>query len=108
MLVDYKDMDFVFVTNHYDIHIEGLCRINNKLWSFKLYDMNDAASSVYAVTPLNCVDTLKAVIAKKAFEICVGYHWTYPNRTNGEEFYMKSPKWFWNMVFHLYYKVRGK
>jgi hypothetical protein len=71
-------------------------------------EWDDDGPTVYNVKPLSSINKVKALISKKAFEICVGYHWTYPNRKNGEEFYVKWPHWFWNMVFHLYYKVRGK
>jgi hypothetical protein len=103
MIVDHRDMKYLFVTNHYDIHLNGLCYVDNQLCKFQLFSDWEDDDSKYLVTPLSSIEKIKALWSKKKFEICIGYHWTYPNRLNGEVFYTKTPQWFWKIVFKMYY-----
>lgn len=106
--LDYEDMDFVYITNHYDVHLEGLCRYNGELHKFKispaLSDKEFYEDEIvrYDVSSLTILEKIKAIYKKKMFEWCVGYHWSYP-RKPGTTFKIKRPKWFWNRVFNVYF-----
>jgi len=106
----YDKVDFIWVKSHYDVHLEGLCRVNNKIHRFKIAsefgydeDLDDYVLPIMNVYKLSKVDKIKWLFRKWLFEVCVGKHFTYPDRKNGVRFYTKSPKWFWNKVFRLYY-----
>jgi hypothetical protein len=103
-IVPYEKMEFVWVQHQYDVHIKGLCKFNNKLALFKLiknsHYITDTKNIFYKVYELNFLQKCYFLYNKKMFELCVGYHWTYPL---GREFYYKKPIWFWGSVMKLYY-----
>jgi hypothetical protein len=104
MILDYYDVDFVFITKHYDYHLRGLCRYNGELHSFTTDYPEDGGSPKVFVQKLSLFGKLKALLNKKMFEICVGYHWTYKNgKKVTETFKYKKPEWFWRRMFRLYY-----
>ena len=99
-------MDFVFVSHHYDYHLAGLCRVNGKLCEFVTdYPDNkeEEKDPICEVYELSWFRKVKALASKKLFEICVGYHWTYPNRALGARFYYRKPKWLFKLLYKLYY-----
>ena len=103
--VEYKNMNFVWVSKHYDFHLEGLCKFNNKLCKFKLSDNWDNIDLntviFYNIYYLDLLEKLEWLIRKKLFEICIGKHWTYPREdfTVNKHFYSKT-------LFKLYYIVK--
>ena len=112
--VPYSDMDFVWINGHYDIHLQGLCRYDGALCKFytdgdTFYNAvgwwNEEYEIDCYVTPIVGWERLKWKLRKIAFEICIGYHWTYPQRKQGVHFYTKRPKWFWRIVFKSYYGI---
>lgn len=121
VVVDYYKCNFVFVSSHYDIHLHGTCMHEGKLWEFTTHDntdyrrMQSACPScsgnddadctcesfsevVCVLTPLTFLQRLRWKFRQKMFEICVGYHWSYPHRANGVRFINKRP-----ILFALFY-----
>lgn len=124
--IKYEDMDFVWISNHYDVHWEGLCRVDGKLCKFKTHDEtnyeamknscpycgNDESDDIDTCTceayktlmceiiPLSVLGKIAALYKKKMFEICVGYHWSYPNRKQGVRFNVSKKD---SILFKLYY-----
>lgn len=91
--------DYVYVSDHYDIHLRGLCRYKTKLCYFTTdYDTEDTI--IYS---LRWHEKIKGIFKKKIFEWCVGYHWTYPQREEGAEFYYRKPELLFVILFNLYY-----
>lgn len=101
--IPYDQMDFVWITDHYDIHLSGLCRVDGELMLFKIVDVSDNEMPSYVVYPLTRLQKVKWLWKKWLFEVCIGEHWSYPQRKKGIHFYIKSPTWFWSTVFALYY-----
>ncbi len=91
----YSDVDFIWVNEHYDKHLSGLCKYNNEVCFFKTnYEI-----SIVSIYKLNFKEKIKWKLKQKIFEFCVGYHWTYP-RIN---YRLRKPYWFWRILFKLYY-----
>jgi len=97
----YKDMNFVWIEDHYDIHLEGLCKHKGELCRFTTeYD-----TMVCTIYPLSIFGKLRWLFRKKLFELCVGYHWTYKQKVRQGRFYYRKPIWFYKLLFKIYYMV---
>lgn len=108
-IVPYDKMEFVWINNHYDCHLSGLCRYHNKLYKFRTFFRcvtecdGPPDCSLYH---LSIVDKVLWLSKKKMFEWCIGYHWSYKDGIILEPRYkFRKPRWFWNRVFNIYYKV---
>jgi hypothetical protein len=118
--IPYKDVDFVWVSNHWDFHREGICRYNGELAQFsctEVYpegygscgeDCEGCPQCDYEICcwimPLTWRQKLRWIWMKKLFEICVGYHWAYPQRREGVMYGARRPRRFWGFVSWLYYR----
>lgn len=104
VIIPLSLMEFVFVSDHYDIHLAGLCRVDGELCAFELDQETYANQNpLYNVYILNALQKLKELWGKKLFEVCVGHHWSYPERNGGAMFFYRYPKWFWKLIFKAYY-----
>jgi hypothetical protein len=104
--IPYRHMTWVWVTDHYDIHIAGLCRYAGALCRFETdYPRNTwrrkLKCRVYQLSPIAKVRWL---LKKRLFEICVGRHCTYSYRGQGETFGTRKPRWLYALLFALYYR----
>jgi len=97
--VPYKSVDFIWVCSHYDLHLNGICNDDGELREFKT-DYDTGIVSLYSLTMRQ---KIKWKLNQWMFELCVGKHWTYPDRGNCVQFYYKWPQWFWKLVFRAYY-----
>jgi len=116
-IIPYNEIDFVFVSDHWDVHLTGLCRDNKKLCYFSLEDID---TDIYAIYSLTFWEKINWVRRKKLFEWCVGYHCTYPQIKKKYDIRVKNgvyinpygqrwPRWFWHVVMKTYYlKLRIK
>jgi hypothetical protein len=92
-------VDVVWETFHYDMPITGICRHNNQLCRFET-DYDTQICTIYSLTTW---EKFKWLCHKKCFEICVGYHCTYPKKV---WFHYRKPKWFWKRVCSMYYYIK--
>jgi hypothetical protein len=104
----YDELDFVWVNNHYDVHLSGLCRLGFTFFYFKtnhedLYD--DDKELTCEVYMLSWMEEIKWKLKKFFFEQMVGYHWSYPKRKNSH-FHYRKPEWLYKGLFWLYYKIK--
>lgn len=95
-----SDMDFVWVSNHYDVHLSGLCRYGGQLCTFQCENPHEDGPVFYTVEQLSDLNKLKWLTKKKLFEFCIDYYWTYPDRTH---YHTRRPKWLTALLFGLYY-----
>tara|TARA_Y100000310_G_scaffold56232_1_gene51642 strand:+ start:47682 stop:48092 length:411 start_codon:yes stop_codon:yes gene_type:complete len=106
--IPYEEVDFVWISNHWDMHLSGLCRYNKKLCYFDnvddIYD-NKLKDIYVSIHNLIFDEKIEWIIRKKLFEWCVGYHWTYPHRESGVHYRKRSPRWFWQFIQDAYYRV---
>lgn len=97
-------MNYVFISNFYDYPLSGTCLYNNKLHRFEVEDDGE----YYNVYPLSLWEKVKAKVHQKAFELCVGYHWSWNGNKRSSFFYYRKPEWFYRWLFNVYYKVTMK
>ncbi len=105
----YNEINFVWVSNHYDVHISGLCKMGNTLFYFKTinyesYFENDK-ELMCEVYMLSTTEEIKWKLRKFFFEQMVGYHWSYPKRKNNH-FHYRKPEWLYKRLFWLYYVIK--
>ena len=111
-LLPQSKVDFIWVAKHYDYHINGICKYDNEICEFKGIEPNwnpkkdDWDETWYEIYKLSTKEKIKWKIRQKKFELMVGYHWSYPQRKEGTDFYIRKPKWFFNMLFRIYYKLK--
>lgn len=112
--IPYNQVNFRWVSNHYDIHLHGSCIYNNELCEFKCkypnYNLDtdewdDVIADIYKLNPLQ---KLKWYWDQWLFETCVGYHWTYPYRKQGIGFDYRKPKWLYKKLFKWYFNITAK
>ena len=112
MKITYNDADFVWISHHWDVHLEGLCRVNNELMHFKTIEENiyDEKKDEYSydqikvdIFKLGFTEKLRWILKWRLFELCVGTHWTYPQKNSGR-YTLRKPLWFWNIILSIYYK----
>lgn len=103
--LSYDDIDFVWVNNHYDVHISGLCRLGFSLFYFKTINHDSDDELMCEVYMLSFWEEVRWRLKKFFFERMVGYHWSYPKRKNGH-FHYRKPEWLYKGLFWLYYKIK--
>ena len=103
--LSYDDIDFVWVENHYDVHISGLCKLGFSLFYFKTINHDSDEELMCEVYMLSTIEEIKWKLKKFFFEQMVGYHWTYPKRKNSH-FHYRKPEWLYMILFKLYYKIK--
>jgi hypothetical protein len=106
----YDEIDFVWISNHYDIHISGLCKMGNTLFWFKTLnpedDEDDEEELKCDVYMLSFWEEMRLRARKFFFEQMVGYHWSYPQRKEWARFYYRRPVWLSKLLFKLYYTIK--
>lgn len=98
----YEDMNWLHVFNHYDIHLSGLCYYKNKICWFQIEEW-DADEVFYYIYALPFKDKLSLLWSSSLFNLCIGPHWSYKEKHKGKPFKIKYPRWFWLIVFNMYY-----
>lgn len=110
--ISYDNVDFRFISDHYDVHLSGTCIYNDALHDFEndypsyneeKDEYEDMSVRIYS---LDFYTRLKRYWKQWLFEQYVGYHWTYPYRKNrSRPFKYRNPKWFYTMLFKWFYKL---
>jgi hypothetical protein len=101
----YDELNFVWVNNHYDVHISGLCRLGFSLFYFKTINHDSDEELMCEVYMLSWSEEIKWKLKKFFFEQMVGYHWSYPQRKNNH-FHYRKPEWLYKRLFWLYYTIK--
>jgi len=105
--VKYENVNYFFVTNHYDIHLSGLAKMNGKLYYFKIPKGYSWDKLLYKLPkmhlyPLSLKEKILFLTMKRMFEFCVSKSWSYPVKTQEPN---NRPHWFQKILFNLYYKI---
>jgi hypothetical protein len=106
--IAYHKMDFVFISDHWDLHLVGTCFYEGNLCYFKTLDDDfedeivEDWETVCEIFALTFLEKIYWRWQQKKFEWMVGYHWTYP--LQGKRFYYRTPVWFYKFLFRLFYK----
>lgn len=100
----YRDMDFTWISSHYDVHLRGLCKSDGKLcWFDTDKGVLDVDEGTCAIFKLSWYEKILYRFKQKMFELCVGKHWTYPCRKDGTIFYYKKPVILHKILMAIYY-----
>jgi hypothetical protein len=103
--ISYDEVEFLYARNHYDLHIEGLCYYRGFVSEFKTHDWyneDEEKPVMVNIYELTMGEKLKALWDKKLFEICVGYHWSYPERVV-YNYHIRRPRWLYQFLFNWFY-----
>lgn len=109
-ILPYSEVNFRWVSNHYDAHLSGTCIYNDELHEFENeltgydFEKDDWEEMFVKIYELDFISKLKWRWRQWKFEKCVGYHYTYPNRKNGVTFYYRKPEWLYIRLLNWYYK----
>lgn len=101
----YDEIDFVWVSNHYDVHISGLCKLGFSLFYFKTINHDSDEELMCEIWMLSFMEEIRWKLKKFFFEQMVGYHWSYPKRKNSH-FHYRKPEWLYKLLFKLYYTIK--
>lgn len=102
--LSYDELTFVWVNNHYDVHLSGLCKLGFSLFYFKTINYDSDEELMCEVYMLSTKEEIRWRLKKFFFEQMVGYHWSYPIKHS--HFYYRKPKWLYKILFKLYYKIK--
>lgn len=108
--IPYNEVKFKWISNHYDVHLNGSCIFNGKLCEFenKLPGYNEDTDEwdemFVKIYKLDFISKIKLYWRQWLFEKCVGYQWTYPQRKQCKGFYYRKPEWLYKWLFKWYYR----
>lgn len=108
-IIPYDEVNFKFISNHWDVHLSGTCIYEGELCEFKNdYPNYNEETDVWddmmvRIYRLSEYENKKWVANQKKFERCVGYHWSYDNGKRGKSFYYRKPEWFYKLLFRWFY-----
>lgn len=105
-----NELQWIFIENHYDVHLEGTCIYQGMFCRFKMHGDFDDGNLIYEVTPLNWYGRILARAEQYLFEVCVGLHWTYKRdkrRLCDGERWAWCPELVKRLMFAAYYWCRG-
>lgn len=71
--IPYSKVDYVFITNHYDLHLQGICRYQCKICEFENKYPEDKKKIMTSIYSLNFWEHLNWKFRKWKFEACVGF-----------------------------------
>ena len=104
--IPYEEVDFVWISNHWDIHLSGLCKMGNTLFWFQTQLTDDYENIKCDIFMLSFWEEIRLKVKKFLFEQMVGFHWSYPQRRQGSRFHYRKPVWLYKILFALYYKMK--
>lgn len=104
-LKSIKHPKFVWVQDHWDVHLSGTCIYKDNLCYFETEYPRNVDNFYYDIYKLSSWEKVKWTLEQKLFELCVGYHWTYgkDGRKWSNGFILRKPKWFFNILFNIYH-----
>lgn len=108
--ISYESVDSRWVSQHWDLHLQGICYFNGEICEFKtIYpdfddDKGDWSETIVMIYNLTLLEKIKWVIRQSLFEFCIGKHYSRKNGKWGERFKYRRPEWVYRILFRLYYK----
>ena len=108
-ILPYRDVAFYWVNLYHDLNLSGLCIFEGEYCRFETLEgeynpeieaFDPSFCKIYTLTKKEKFQWLKN---KFLFERCVGYHFTYPFKKGGWNFYTRKPHWFYTFLFHAYF-----
>ena len=97
-----KEVMYRFITNYYDLPLEGSCYYDGKLYHFKRSDEVDDdgwLTDNLNLYPLSRYQQLKWKVRQWLFEFFVGHHWSWYAKKGNSKL---KPAW----LRYIYYKLK--
>lgn len=113
-ILPYEEVKFKWVSNHWDVHLNGTCIYNGELCEFEnKYPEYDEETDEWEemrvkIYQLDFLSKLKWIKQQWAFEKCVGYHWSYIDGKRGAGFHYRKPEWLYKKIFNWFYQLKKK
>jgi hypothetical protein len=108
--IPYEEVDFNFITNHYDVHLHGTCIYIGDLCEFYTHreysDESDEITEIVSIYKLTFFEKMRWELKQMLFELCVGNHWSYVNGKPKGHYHERKPKWLYSLLFQIYYRKR--
>jgi hypothetical protein len=108
--IPYEEVDFNFITNHYDVHLHGTCVYKGDLCAFYTHreysDESDEIIEIVSIYKLTFIEKLRWELKQMLFEICVGPNWSFVDGVAKGKFHERKPKWLYSLLFSIYYRKR--
>ena len=110
-ILPYEKVQFEWIKNHWDVHLNGTCIYENKLceftnelpfWNEEKDEWEDMFVKIYK---LSFTEKVRWKWQQWKFEKMIGYHCSYPLL---KPFHYRKPKWFYIKLFNWYYKLKKK
>lgn len=109
-ILPYDKVDFKWISNHWDVHLNGTCIYNGDLCEFENdypsynEETDEWEEMMVRIYKLNYFEKAKWTKRQLMFEKCVGYHWSYYKGRRGKNFYYRKPQWLYKLLFRLFYR----
>jgi hypothetical protein len=109
-VISYDDLKHMrlFVTNHWDVNLDGLCRVDGELCRFATVLDGEGDVECVHIYRMTRMEKLRGLLRKRLFEVCVGRHWTFPDRDRGAHYRVRKPKWLHHTLVWLFYGLKGR
>jgi len=104
--IEYNNLNLIFVSDYYDIPLNGTCYYNNNICEFKTivgdWDgvKKEWLPSYFEIYQLTWIGKIKWVWTQWLFEFCVGYHYSHRNKL----IYIRKSKWLSDKLYKWYYE----
>ena len=100
--IDHAKVKFLWVSDHYDQHLKGLCKYEESTCVFQCEYQEDKVK----IFKLSEDEERDWLTKKYLFEVFVGYHWSYPERTEGAKYNSgDTPSWLRKRLTDMYFKT---
>jgi hypothetical protein len=108
--IPYEEVEFNFITNHYDVHLHGTCIYKGDLCEFYTHEHysyeEDKMIETVSIYKLTFLEKMRWELKQMLFELCVGNHWSYVNGKPKGHYHERKPKWLYSLLFQIYYRKR--
>jgi len=114
--IPYEHVKFKYVSNHYDMHLNGTCIYDGEICEFVnpypdySEELDDLVYENVKIYRLGIAEKIKWIWKQWLFEQCVGYNWTYGKSKKGQEltkrgewFTRSKPDWLKKVLYKWYY-----
>jgi hypothetical protein len=115
--IPYEEVQFYYISDHYDWHLNGLCIYEKNICEFKLEypdwneELDEYEPAFVDIYKLSWLEKIKWLKGKWIFEIMVGYHWSYSRKTGeriSQSFHYRKPKILYVFLFNRFFKLKKK
>lgn len=102
--IPYEHMEWVWISAFWDVPLRGLCKYNNKLYSFQGFGaVCGKKMARYHILKMNLLEKIRWLLRKFTFEIMVGKHWSsYPSRIKYKD------KGFLRKIYYLPFNIKWR